>query len=517
MKIEDVFKKVRTEVRSRSSGSQVPEERSSLEGDFYFARGSMVVEEPPPPSPVREPTTGKLTVKSNVGGAKVYIDAAYEGDEPVSTTLKPGAYSIILKKEGYLDATETVRVEVGGAKTISIVMEKTVPPSKDTRTFTSPTLGATFALISAGTFMMGSPTDETGRVSDEGPQHRVTISRPFYMQVTETTQGQWQKIMGRNPSNFSNCGDNCPVEAVSWNDVQDFIGRLNRQEGTDRYRLPTEAEWEYAARAGTTTRFYTGNGEEDLSRAGWYGDNSGSKTHPVGQKTPNAWGLYDMHGNVSEWVQDWKGDYPAGSVTDPEGPSSGSYRVDRGGSWFYDARYCRSAFRDYRIPDDRGNVLVGFRLIRMFAVSDSPSIDKSASVPGTLEIKRDGRFIAYDNGTVLDTRTKLMWAAKDNVLDINWQNAKSYCENYRGGGYSDWRMPTQDELAGLYDAAKAYKSDCGFDVHLTELIRLTCTATWASETRGSDAVRFYFNAGLRSWGSQSNDYFYRALPVRSGK
>jgi hypothetical protein len=132
------------------------------------------------------------------------------------------------------------------------------------------------------------------------------------------------------------------------------------------------------------------------------------------------------------------------------------------------------------------------------------------------ETARDGRFIAYDNGTVLDTKTKLMWAAKDNGSRINWANAKSYCETYRGGGYSDWRMPTQDELAGLYDAGKLYKSDCGYDVHLTELIRLTCTATWASETRGSDAALFSFT-GTRSWGPQSYDLDTRALPVRSGK
>ena len=133
------------------------------------------------------------------------------------------------------------------------------------------------------------------------------------------------------------------------------------------------------------------------------------------------------------------------------------------------------------------------------------------------EIGRDGRFIAYDNDTVLDTKTELMWAAKDNGSDINWPDAKSYCENYRGGGYTDWRMPTQDELAGLYDAAKTYKSDCGYDVHLTELIRLTCGATWASETRGSDATYFYFSSGVRALYYQSYSFGYRALPVRSGK
>lgn len=136
------------------------------------------------------------------------------------------------------------------------------------------------------------------------------------------------------------------------------------------------------------------------------------------------------------------------------------------------------------------------------------------------ETGRDGRFIAYDNGTVSDTRTGLMWAAKDNGSNINWANAKSYCEHYRGGGYSDWRMPTQDELAGLYDAGKSRPGACNtsFPIHVaTELIDITCFAPWASETRGSEAAHFYFSDGSRGWGHQSSDNGDRALPVRSGK
>jgi hypothetical protein len=134
------------------------------------------------------------------------------------------------------------------------------------------------------------------------------------------------------------------------------------------------------------------------------------------------------------------------------------------------------------------------------------------------EKSRDGRFIAYDNGTVLDTQTNLMWAAKDNGGNINWADAKSYCTNYRGGGYKDWRMPTKDELSGLYGAAKAYRSDCGsYNLYLTELIRLTCNASWSSETRGSEASGFVFSIGVRSWFPQSIDYDLRVLPVRSRK
>jgi formylglycine-generating enzyme required for sulfatase activity len=233
----------------------------------------------------------------------------------------------------------------------------------------SPVLGATFALISRGKFMMGSSSNEQGRYEDE-TQHEVTISRSYYMQTMEVTQGQWRKVMGMNPSHFSNCGDECPVEQVSWHDVQEFIRKLNQQEGTAKYRLPTEAEWEYSARAGTTTRFSWGN-SDDCSRAN-YGNSTLSseceaknpgRTARVGSYAPNGWGLYDMLGNVWEWVQDWKGDYPSGSVTDPVGPSSGSYRVFRGGSWGYVARSCRSASRSDGNPGYR-DVRLGFRLAK---------------------------------------------------------------------------------------------------------------------------------------------------------
>ena len=133
------------------------------------------------------------------------------------------------------------------------------------------------------------------------------------------------------------------------------------------------------------------------------------------------------------------------------------------------------------------------------------------------EKARDGRFIAYDNGTVLDTRTNLMWAARDNGSDINWANAKSYCENYRGGSYNDWRMPTQDELAGLYDVSKRYETDCNLPVMISGLIRLTCVFVWASETRGSEAAVFAFPLGYEIWYQQSYNDGRRALPVRSGK
>ena len=233
-------------------------------------------------------------------------------------------------------------------------------------------IGMKFVLIPAGTFTMGSPSTEPNRWSYE-TQHQVTISKPYYMQTTVVTQGQWKAVMGSNPSNFTSCGDDCPVEQVSWYDVQEFIRKLNQQEGTDKYRLPTEAQWEYAARAGTTTPFNTGNclstdqanynGSRPLSGCP-KGENR-RKTVRVGSFSPNAWGLYDMHGNVWQWCQDWYGDYTSDSVTDPEGPSSGRYRIFRGGGWDRGgARGCRSASRGFLVvPPDRTCPAVGFRLV----------------------------------------------------------------------------------------------------------------------------------------------------------
>ncbi|MCY7347341.1 MAG: formylglycine-generating enzyme family protein, partial [Pyrinomonadaceae bacterium] len=212
--------------------------------------------------------------------------------------------------------------------------------------------------IPAGSFMMGSDNGD----SDEKPVHRVNISKSFYMGKYEVKQAQWKAVMGNNPSRFSDCGGDCPVEQVSWEDVQDFLKLLNRK-GEGTYRLPTEAEWEYAARAGSTTKYSYGNGESSLETYAWYGANSGNKTHPVGQKEANDFGLYDMSGNVWEWCQDWYGSYSGGTVTNPTGATSGYLRVRRGGSWNLDAAVLRSADRDGYAPWYHSYDL-GFRVVR---------------------------------------------------------------------------------------------------------------------------------------------------------
>jgi len=178
--------------------------------------------------------------------------------------------------------------------------------------------------------MMGSPDSEQGRKGNEGPQHEVTISKPFYIGVTEVTQAQYEAVMGTNPSRFK--GPTNPVESIPWNEAVEFCRRLS-EKTRKAVRLPSEAEWEYACRAGTKTRFSFGDSDSVLGDYAWYGSNSGGMTHPVGQKKPNPWGLYDMHGNIWEWCADWDGPYSSGSSTDPQGAGSGGFRVVRGGSW----------------------------------------------------------------------------------------------------------------------------------------------------------------------------------------
>jgi formylglycine-generating enzyme required for sulfatase activity len=224
-------------------------------------------------------------------------------------------------------------------------------------------VGMKFRLIQPGTFMMGSPESEAGRYSDEG-QHQVTLTNLYSMGIYPVTQSEYQRLMGSNPSQFK--GDCHPVEQVSWEDATEFIKKLNglSEERTAGrfYRLPTESEWEYACRAGSSTAYCFGENEARLGEYAWYGKNSGNKTHPVGQKKPNAWGLYDMHGNVWEWCSDWYGDYPSGAVTDPTGPSTGSCRVHRGGSWGSVALDCRSANPRSRGGPSNRNCNLGFRL-----------------------------------------------------------------------------------------------------------------------------------------------------------
>ncbi len=326
------------------------------------------------------PKTGRLYVNTEPSKARVRIlnigPVFQQGMD-----LAPGDYHVEVSAAGYGKQTRWVSLSAGEDKRIGFRLAGTEPAARPAPVV-SPSATATgqsritnsldmeFVFIRPGTFMMGSPSNEPKRDKDEH-QHRVTLTRGYYLQTTELTQGQWKRVMGSNPSGFKNCGDDCPVEKVSWTSAQTFIQKLNQKEGTDKYRLPTEAEWEYAARAGTKTPFSFGDclSTDQANYDGNYpmpGCSKGryrNKPVAVGSFPANAWGLYDMHGNVWEWCQDRHGDYPTGSVTDPNGPSSGEDRVSRGGSWGNYARYCRSAVRYGGSPDGRIYYL-GFRLAR---------------------------------------------------------------------------------------------------------------------------------------------------------
>lgn len=231
-------------------------------------------------------------------------------------------------------------------------------------------IGMKLVLIPKGTFQMGSPIAEEGRKDDE-EQHQVTISKDCYLGVTEVTQGQYEKVMRTNPSFFQkrviDTSDSSmyPVEQVSWFDAVEFCKKLSElpaEKAAGRvYYLPTEAEWEYACRTGSKTAYSFGESSKSLGDYAWFYGNSNGQTHSVGEKKPNAWGLYDMHGNVWEWCSDWYGEYPKGSVGDPIGPREGYSRVIRGGCWRNEARYCLTALRsrgDASLRDD----YFGFRV-----------------------------------------------------------------------------------------------------------------------------------------------------------
>jgi formylglycine-generating enzyme required for sulfatase activity len=222
-----------------------------------------------------------------------------------------------------------------------------------------------FQYIPPGTYTRGSPPDEAMRDPDEGPQHVVTLTKAFYLGTYEVTQAQWASVMGENPAVFQNFGSSLqhPVESVSWNECQEFIRRLNAM-GQGTFRLPTEAEWEYACRAGTQSPYYWGArmAESGQSDYAWANSRSFARTHPVGRKQPNPWGLYDMSGNVWEWCQDWYGAYPEETLTDPTGPDVGKLKVFRGGSWYDFHESHRSANRHKHAPNERYSA-IGLRLV----------------------------------------------------------------------------------------------------------------------------------------------------------
>ena len=281
-----------------------------------------------------------------------------------------------LKREEIIRSLLAVlRVEMPETMRLNVLRRAGVQPpiSAETSETITNALGMTFVRLPAGNFIMGTLSEATDALLNhypeaprewfraETPQHLVTISQPFYLSMHPVTQAQWEAVMGNNPSQFKGFSAR-PVENVSWNDAQQFLMRLSAADDRYTYALPTEAQWEYACRAGSTSAHSFGDNEAHLGDYAWYRDNADGTTHPVGEKRPNAWGLYDMHGNVWEWCQDWYSEYTADSMTDPGGPNAGVARVIRGGSWDSEAQYARSARRERYQANGQSQIL-GFRCL----------------------------------------------------------------------------------------------------------------------------------------------------------
>ena len=320
---------------------------------------------------------GNLSVNFKPFGSDVYVDGVKVGQSPcVFNGLLVGNHNVEVRKSGYTTSRQTVTISEGQTASISGSLTSSASSSNANvlsssgtslsgNTITIPVkngINIEMVKVEAGSFDMGATPEMRSLqypYDDEKPDHRVTLTKNYYIGKYEVTQALWQVVMGNNPSRFK--GDDLPVERVSWKRCQDFISKLNSLTGK-RFRLPTEAEWEYAARGGNKSRGYRYSGSNTLGDVAWYGDNSGSKTHAVGTKQPNELGIYDMSGNVSEWCQDWRGSYSSSPQTNPTGAVSGSYRVDRGGSWLYSAWFSRSSSRGGRTPGGRDGDL-GLRLV----------------------------------------------------------------------------------------------------------------------------------------------------------
>lgn len=303
----------------------------------------------------------EMTIRSDASGDEVFVDGVKLGVTPLTANLAFGKHTVELRRAGKTTKTDVDITTQGTQK--EIVLSFGLMPRWSSSTTKSQKkviqkLIDGMVKVEGGTFTMGATSEQGSDAFDkEKPTHKVTLS-DYMIAKIEVTQELWQAVMGSNPSYFK--GNNLPVEHVSWNDCQEFIKKLNSLTGLN-FRLPTEAEWEYAARGGNKSKGYKYSGSNDIDSVAWYYGNSSSKTHAVATKSPNELGLYDMSGNVWEWCSDWYGSYSSGSQTNPKGPSSGSYRVNRGGSWVSNAGYCRVSFRNGYYPGNRSSRL-GLRL-----------------------------------------------------------------------------------------------------------------------------------------------------------
>jgi formylglycine-generating enzyme required for sulfatase activity len=377
--IEDVFREVGKEVQLKTGGAQVPWKMDSLTEKFSFKMATKVegtIRTAGGPGSTSDQTkqamqkTGSVKVKSTPAGAKVYVNGVQKGVTPVTISgIPPGSSDLKVALDGYEGAGDIVEIQAGREETLNYTLAKaatvlstkpvvetqvkplTTVASSTHREWKDPTTGMEFVRVEGGTYLMGCGSWAGDCQSNESPEHEVTVSG-FWIGKYPVTQGQWQKVMGNNPSGFKK-GDNYPVETVSWDDAKAFVQKLNGKSGYT-FRLPTEAEWEYAARSGGKAEKYPGG--NDIDAVAWYADNSGHSTHPVGTKAPNGLGLYDMSGNVWQWCEDvYDADaYKKLPRDNPVSNGGSTSKVLRGGSWSRDATWARCTFRGQWTPSSRG-------------------------------------------------------------------------------------------------------------------------------------------------------------------
>ena len=347
----------RSEPRPKSGGESTGRPRSKSRVENSENRRSREFNSNPKPNPKPAEAAGyDVTFTCNVPSALLSIDGVPSGTASGTRFLKTGSHSIQVTADNYVDYSGTFAVN-SSSRSVSVTLQE-VPNRFSNGVLTIKGVNYEMVWVDGGTFRMGATSEQGSYVySDEKPVHSVTLSG-YYIGKTEVTQALWKAVMGSNPSYWK--GDNLPVEQVSWVDCQEFIRKLNALNGQN-FRLPTEAEWEFACRGGNNSRGYKYSGSNYIDNVAWYRDNSGDKTHPVATKSPNELGIYDMIGNVWEWCSDRYGKYSSGAQTNPKGPYDGSPRVRRGGNWNDNAMGSRSSCRSFDSPGSRSNCL-GLRL-----------------------------------------------------------------------------------------------------------------------------------------------------------
>ena len=455
--------------------------------------------------PAPTPITGALTITSVPLMAEVSLDGTPAGRTPLDLkNIITGGHLVTISKAGYNTYSESVVISEGKTTTLNATLSKlsTTTATTAITTAQAATPNIEMVFVKGGTFTMGATAEQgSDASSNEKPTHSVKLS-DFYIGKYEVTQAQWKAVMGTNPSNWK--GDNLPVENVSWNDIQEFITKLNAQTGK-KYRLPTEAEWEYAARGGNQSKGYKYSGSNSISNIAWYDANSNKMTHIVGQKSPNELGIYDMSGNVWEWCQDWFGNYSSSFQTNPIGPSSSSYRVLRGGSWSYVARTCRVSIRGYSKPADRYN-RHGFRLAlsadskptapsKVYKVGDYYNENGKEGV--VFEVTPDGK---HGKIVSLKVAENLYW-----TTDSYEQKRLIGADSKSDGEYN---MAKVKSIAGWQTKYPAFKwcADLGSGWYLPaieELKRFTLNATVREAVN-----RTLTMAGYKAINNKSNYYKY---------